>query len=147
MERHETHTFESEHAPAEALRRIAETAAQWDGEWQPASEGHGGRLGLPVTAGIKRGWLAGELEVEKSDSGSRLVFKVDRGELKAERASVSVLVIGGLGGLVTIVAPFFPVLWPLVPIGLLLGFSAWFMVVARLRSAGPVEFFAQAEGE
>lgn len=146
MKRSEEYRFETMHGPAEVLRRVGETAEQWVGEWQPAPGSEGGRLGLPVTAGLKRGWLAGELEVVEQGRGSRLLFKVDRGELRADRASVLVLSVGAAGGLVTIVAPFFPALWPLVPIGLLLGFSAWFMVVARLRTAGPAEFFAQVEG-
>lgn len=146
MERKESFRYESELSPDEFLSGVGVVAEQWDGEWEASGE-RGGRLGLPVTAGLRRGWLAGEFEVEARSGGSEVCFQVDRGEMKIDRGSVFVLLVGAFGGLVTMVAPFVPNLWALVPVGLLLGFSAWFMVVARLRSSGPVEFFAQVDDE
>ncbi|MEO1082840.1 MAG: hypothetical protein AAFY88_01220 [Acidobacteriota bacterium] len=145
MERQESYRFESALEPVELLEWVGRVADQWDGEWEPADGG--GRLGLPVTAGLKRGWLAGRLEVAPQPSGSAVRFEVDKGEMKSDRGSVMILLVGAFGGLVTVVAPFVPALWAMVPVGLLLGFSAWFMVVARLRSAGPAEFFAQVDDE
>ncbi|MEM8993240.1 MAG: hypothetical protein AAGF23_00480 [Acidobacteriota bacterium] len=145
MDRRESYRFESALGPAELLEWVGRVADQWDGEWEPADGG--GRLGLPVTAGLQRGWLAGRLEVVPAPGGSEVRFEVDKGEMKSDRGSVMILLVGAFGGLVTVVAPFVPALWALVPVGLLLGFSAWFMVVARLRSAGPAEFFAQVDDE
>ncbi|MEM1180910.1 MAG: hypothetical protein AAGM22_21375 [Acidobacteriota bacterium] len=145
MERQESYRFESVLRPEALLERVAEVAGQWDGEWEPSEDG--GRLGLPVTVGLQRGWLAGRVEVEEQSDGSAVRFEVDRGEVKADRGSVLILLVGAFGGLVMLLAPFIPALWALVPVALLLGFSAWFMVVARLRSAGPAEFFAQVDDE
>ena len=55
-------------------------------------------------------------------------------------ASFFVLLMGALGGLFLVVVPFFPALMPLIPAGILLSLAAWFLVVARVRTRGSVEF-------
>ncbi|MEM6793934.1 MAG: hypothetical protein AAF725_08110 [Acidobacteriota bacterium] len=131
--------------PAEVMLRLPAIAEAWNGQWQQESA-RSGRLGLPVTAGLRRGWIAGQLEAEeRPDDRSLVTFRIDAGEYLVDRASVTILVIAAFGALSTLVAPFFPRLLPLVPIGIFLALSAWLLIVARLRNSGPEEFFDQLE--
>ena len=146
----EEHRRRLELAPAVVLTRLPQLAEAWNGEWQSAGAepGTDGRLGLPITAGLRRGWVAGTVSVEPlGDDGasSHLVYRIDRGEIRTDGAAVFILALGALGGLTTVVAPFFPGLFTLVPVGIILGFCAWLMVVARLRNAGPAEFLDQLD--
>ncbi len=136
------HVIELPGRPRAVLGLVARTADDWGGTWQPRGE-TGGRLGLPVTAGLRRGWVAGELEVEAAAdaSGTRLRLRLDAGEYRVEQASVAVLVLAAAGALLPIFVPFYPALMRLVPLGLLLALGAWFFIVARLRNSGPEEFF------
>jgi len=94
-----------------------------------------------VIAGLRRGWVAGQLTVERAGDGSRLTYRVDQGEYKVQKSAAVILLVAALGAAVTIVAPLFPALLRLVPISIVLCLMAWFFVVARLRNSGPEEFF------
>ena len=134
------HTLELPEDPVTSLNMVAMAADAWGGMWQAEGRG-GGRLGLPVIAGLRRGWVAGQLTVERSGDGSLLTYRVDQGEYKVQKAAALILLVAGLGAGVTIVAPLFPALLNLVPISIVLCLIAWFFVVARLRNSGPEEFF------
>ncbi len=134
------HTLELPEDPVTSLNLVAMAAESWGGMWQAEGRG-GGRLGLPVIAGLRRGWVAGQLTVESSGDGSRLTYRVDQSEYKVQRSAALMLFVASLGAIVTIVAPVFPTLLRLVPISIVLCLLAWFFVVARLRNSGPEEFF------
>ncbi len=133
------HHVELDCEPEAAYARVAREAESWGGEWH--RDGAGGRLQLPVVAGLRYGWVAGRLWVESRDAaGSRLVFRVEESGYRVQTASAVVLVIAALGALTFIVAPFVPVLWPLVPLGFMLALGAWLFIVSHLRNSGPEEF-------
>ena len=135
-------------APERALAAVAAEAEVWGGEW----EGHatGGRLGLPALFGLRRGVVAGEIAVaprpagpglpESSEIRSEIAWHHLRSELHLHRPAVAILALAAAAGLGTLLWPFFPVLIRLVPAAILLSLSAWWLVVSRLRTAGPREF-------
>ncbi len=134
------HRLELPEDPVTSLNLVAMAADAWGGLWQAEGRG-GGRLGLPVMAGLRRGWVAGQLTVEPAGDGSRLVYLVDKSEYRVQKAATLTLLLATLGALVTMIAPFVPSLWKFVPVGLILCLAAWLFVVARLRNSGPEEFF------
>ena len=138
MNRHER---ELDLAVAAVAERLADLADAWAGEW--TAEGTGGRLALPVVFGLRRGELAGSVELTALDAGrSRLVWTIDRSDLAVDRASVAILVLALLPTLGSLLWPFFPALFALVPYSAVFGLLAWWLVVSRLRSQGPEEFLA-----
>jgi hypothetical protein len=144
------HQAELRGSPSHVLRLLERSAEEWGGAWQAGDEnnddprsvnGRVGRLGLPVAAGLRRGWLAGPVVLERLDGDrTRLRFRVESGEYFVDRGAVAILVVAGAGAVSTVLAPLIPRLWPFVPIGMVLGIAAWLMVIARLRNSGPEEF-------
>lgn len=131
--------------PAQALRRVAETAEAWDAGWSPEGVS-GGRLVLPVMAGLRRGWVGGVVSVDRQGQGTRISFLPEESSYRVDRPAFVTLLVAAVGALTTVLAPMVPRLWPLVPIGILLGLGAWLFIVARLRNSGPEEFFEEVEG-
>ncbi len=127
--------------PPETLRRVALAAEAWGGLWQPEGE-LSGRLGLPVTAGLRRGWVAGPLSIEPHPEGSRLELKVENSELRINLLSFCFLLLAAFGALSVVFTPFVPSLLPLMPFGIVLAVAAWFLIINQLRNSGPDEFFA-----
>ncbi len=142
-EAEQTHQLDLSEDPVTALNLVAMAADDWDGIWQAGNKG--GRLGLPVVAGLRRGWVAGELTAEPTESGSRLTLVVDKSDYKIQKPAAVTLLLAGLGALVTVIAPFAPSMLGLVPVGILMTFGAWFLVISRLRNSGPEEFFEDLE--
>ena len=140
------HSVELPEDPITSQNLVAMTADTWGGLWQAEGRG-GGRLGLPVEAGLRRGWVAGRLTVEPTDLGSRLTYNVDKSDYKVQKPAALILLIAAAGAMVTLIAPWIPALLGLVPLGLLLCLGAWFFVIARLRNSGPEEFFAELARE
>ena len=127
-------------APA-ALNLIARQAELWDADWQGIDR-TSGKLGLQVSAGLRRGWVEATVRTEPLGTGRcRMIFEPDHDEYRIDRGSVMILVASAFGCLVTVVAMFFPLLLPLVPVGILLAFGGYLVVIARLRNSGPEEFF------
>ncbi|MCP4659400.1 MAG: hypothetical protein GY856_28655 [bacterium] len=133
------HRIELSEDPAGCLRLVSRAAEDWGARWQ-VEGGDGGRLELPVVAGVHRGWLVGRVTVEGLAEGSRLTFRVEESIYGVQTTTVTVLVLAACGALATVVAPFVPSLLPLVPLGIMLSVGAWFFVIARLRNSGPEEF-------
>ncbi len=134
------HHFDLPEDPATSLDLVAAAAEDWGGMWQ--AEGRdGGRLGLPVVAGLRDGWVAGQLTVEPAGDGSRLTYLVDKSEYRVQKPAALMLFLASIGAIVTIAAPLFPALLGLVPLAVVLCLVAWFFVIARLRNSGPEEFF------
>lgn len=134
------HSVELDLPPGEALAAVAEAVEAWGGLWQGALDG--GRVELPVIAGIRRGRLAGHVAVESHGAGSRVVFTVEASEWSLQRPALAILLVGGAGGLVGMLWPFFPALTQLAPLAAFFAFVAWFLVVGRLRTSGPRELLA-----
>lgn len=135
----ERHELEIGAPPAEALAAVAAVAADWGAEWTPGD--NGGQLRLPVIAGLRRGLLTGRIEILSSgDDGSRLTLRAETTHWRVHGSAAAILVLGALGALPVILWPLKPELLALAPVGLVLMFLAWFMVISRLRTAGAVEF-------
>ena len=128
----------------ETLAAVAQAAEMWGAGWR--REGSGGRLALPVTAGLRHGRLDGRVRTEPaSGRGTRLVFRVETTRWHLHWRAVVILMIGAGGALTLTLWPFFPPLLDLAPIGVVVAFAAWFLVASRLRSAGPENFFELLE--
>lgn len=72
--------------------------------------------------------------------GSEVELLVEETEYHLHRPAVAVLVVGAAGALIGLLWPLYPPLLALAPMGALLTFVAWLLVVSRLRSSGPIEF-------
>jgi hypothetical protein len=127
-------------APEAAREAIAAAARDWGAEWTPTADG--GRLVLPVVFGLRRGEATGRIGVEPAPGGSRLVWTLEESRLAVHRSSVVVLSLAAVPALGALAWPFFPPLLALAPLAAVLGFLAWWLVVARLRSSGPEDFLA-----
>jgi hypothetical protein len=124
------------------LDALAAVAEDWGARWEPEENGEGGRLWLPVVAGLRRGIV--ELRVEAAPPGeaATLLLRTADGELHVHRQAVGILLLSAAGGVMAALWPFQPNLLPLAPVGLVLALSGWFLVVSRLRTSGPEEFAA-----
>jgi hypothetical protein len=130
--------------PAEAAEAIARAAEEWGGEWTATAEG--GRLALPVVFGLRRGAAVGRVEIVGLGSArARVTWTLEESHLEVHRGSVAVLSIAAVPALGALAWPFWPPLLALAPLAAVLGFLAWWLVVARLRSSGPEEFFSSLE--
>jgi len=122
-----------------ALAAVGETAEAWGADWQ--RDGRGGTLMLPVTAGIRRGWVRSRVTAEPAGGrASRLALAVEESHYHLHTAAVVILLISAAGALLTVVWPFVPELLPIAPLGAILALGGWFLVVSRLRNSGPEEF-------
>lgn len=129
----------------EALDAVEELAQEWGGEWDSRGPLEG-QLTLPVSAGLRRGWVRGIVTVEQASdaSASLLVLRLDESHYFVDRAAVFLLSLSAAGGLFTMIWPFFgydrPGLLALAPIAALLTLGGWFLVVSRLQQSGPDDF-------
>jgi hypothetical protein len=125
--------------PAATLAAVARAARGWGAEWQGGRDG--GRLALPVVLGLRRGLLVGRLSVVPTGAASsRLVWTLEESRLEVQSAAVAVLFFAAVPLVATVAWPFYPPLAKLLPVAMVLGFAAWWLVIARLRSSGPEEF-------
>lgn len=143
MESLRTHDVTLDRPPEAALEAVAEGADRWNGDWR--RDGSGGRLRLPVLAGLRRGWLEATVSVRREGEGSRLTLHVERSDLRLQGPAVLVLAIAAGGTAAVVLWPFFPELLPLAGIGLVLAVAAWFMILSRLQNSGPEEFLRFVE--
>ena len=87
------------------LAAVAAAAADWGAEWTPGVAG--GRLYLPVVAGLRRGVLGGQVEVRAGAGGAtRLTLVAETTHWRVHRSAAAVLVLGAAGALPVL-------LWPL----------------------------------
>ncbi|MEZ5330502.1 MAG: hypothetical protein R2991_00295 [Thermoanaerobaculia bacterium] len=126
--------------PREALAEAARALEEWGGLWHPGIDG--GRLELPVTAGLRRGVVTARLAAASERGGSRLDLEVESSRWEIHRSAVMVLLLGAAGALSVTLWPFFPALLSVAPVGGILAFVAWLLIVSRLRTSGPEEFLA-----
>lgn len=135
----EEHSIDLACEPPAALAAAAEAASDWGAELEPASA-EGRRFRLPVTAGLRRGWMSGRLSAEPLPGGSRLSMAVETSEYRVQAAPAVFLLLGATGGLVLILWPLYPRLLRLAPFAVVLALAAWFLVLSRLQVSGPREF-------
>ena len=124
----------------DALARAAEA---WGAEWSSdGARGAGGRLVLPVVFGLRRGVLVGRVDFAPAGDGARLAWQLEESHLELQRASVALLTLTILALLPALAWPFNPKLLALLPFALVMGLLAWWLVISRLETSGPEEFFA-----
>lgn len=138
METRPQHRVEIEENPETALRSVTTAAELWGADWQPGSSG--GLLLLPVVRGLWRGVERCRVGVVPTRNGSAIELTVEESWQQINRSAVVVLLLGGAGGLIVALWPFFPGLMPLLPVAAVLAIAAWLLVVARLRSSHPEDF-------
>jgi len=129
-----------------ALSSVRQVAEEWGAMWEP--EGSTGILRLPVSHGLRQSLLEGPLTVEADPerSGSTVRFRVEATRTRINWTASLLLLIGGAGGIVTMLWPFFPGLLPLAPAGIVLAIAAWLLVVSRLRTTEVEDFFDLVAG-
>jgi hypothetical protein len=124
--------------PEEAVSAVQRTAEDWGAEFE--RNGSGGRLRLPVLAGLRKGLVSGTVEVRPEAEGSRVVFWPEQSVYHVQTSAVMVLLVAVSGGILTVLWPFFPHLLSVAPFGAILALGGWFLVISRLRTSGPDEF-------
>lgn len=117
----------------------------WGGEWTAGNGG--GEVGLPVQAGLRFGRLRATARVQSASGGCEIVLAVHDEQWALDRSSVALLALAAVGGLATVLWPFFPPLGRLVPMGLVFGITAWLAILSRLRHHGPAELLAAVRDE
>lgn len=145
MDEPRKHEIDLGEPPDLVLAAVARAAEAWGAELE--REGPGGRLHLPFVAGLRRGLVSGPLSVEPIPTGSRVVFRAEESRHYVHTASVIVLLISCVGGLLTVVWPFYPKLLPVAPFGAILALGGWLLVISRLRTSGPDEFLDAVAAE
>ena len=140
-----SHAIEVPDSPQQALSSLARAAEMWGAELEP--QDRGGRLHLPVTAGLRRGLISGTVQVEPlGDGGSRVVFQPEERVDQIHTPAVVILLLAAAGALLAVLWPFYPRLLPVAPFGVILALGGWFLVVSRLRSSGPDDFLELVAG-
>lgn len=138
------HAYEVPLGRDEALAALAKTAEVWGADWR--RDGTGGRLVLPVTAGLRHGRLDGSISTEPNGSAAtRLLYRVEASDYHLHWRAVVILLFGAFGAISFTLWPYFPPLLAIAPIALVLAFAAWFLVASKLTTAGPEEFFGLVE--
>jgi hypothetical protein len=128
---------------AELPDAVARAAEAWGAEWSAdATSRDGGRLTLPVVFGLRRGVLVGRVDFTPDGEGAHLAWRLEESHLELQRASVAVLAFSVLALLPALAWPFRPQLLALLPFAAVMGLLAWWLVISRLESSGPEEFFA-----
>jgi hypothetical protein len=139
------HAVELALGPEEALGALARCADGWGAEF--TRDGDGGRLALPVTAGLRQGWVKGRVSVTGGGAGARLVLAVDEADYRLHPSAVGVLLLALAGGLAVVLWPFYPRLIVVAPLGAALALGAWLLVLSKLTTSGPEEFLAAVAAE
>lgn len=136
------------HTPAEpelALAAVAEAAEDWGGSWE--RQGTGGRLRLPVQAGLRHGVLdVAVATAGAAGGGTEASFTEEAAAWRVHRPAAGLLFVALVGSLACVLWPFFPALVPLAPMGLVLGVGAWLVVLSRLRHQGLAELVEDVQG-
>jgi len=132
------HRIDLPFGPEETLAAVSDAAELWGAEW--TRHGTGGRLRIPVTAGIRRGVVDARLSTEPADDGTRVVLFEEKTDYTLNASAFMLLLFGAAGGLVVALWPFWPPLLKLAPVAAVVALAAWLLVVSRLRTAGPEEF-------
>lgn len=136
----ERHVCEVTGSADVALEAVGEAAEIWGGKWNRL--GLAGRLELPVSAGLRYGMLAAEVAAHARDTQTQLELTVEEAAYRVHLPALSVIVFGAVGAITMILAPLFPGLLALVPVGFIIMICCWFLVLSRLEHKGPREFLS-----
>jgi hypothetical protein len=135
------HVLDLDHGPERALAAVAGAAEDWGADWR--SEIGGGRLALPILAGIRHGLVTGRVRIEpRPGGGARVRFQPEQTIYRVQTQAVAILLFAAGGALLTVLWPFYPDLLAAAPLGAVIALSGWFLVVSRLRTSGPDDFLA-----
>ena len=133
------HAIDLDLPPAGALSALRKAVEEWGAELLQ-EHGGGGQLHLPVLAGLRRGLISGPVEIRAAEGGSRVTFRPETSVYYVQTQAVMVLLLAVVGGLLTVVWPFFPKLLEVAPFGAVVALGGWFLVISRLRTSGPDDF-------
>lgn len=147
------HARELDASPEETLHSVALAAEAWGSQWHAgdvhAGDALNGKLILPVSAGVRRGWigyLVSAAPLDPSANRTRLELRPAEEHLIVDRATVVFLLTALAGALLFLVVPFVPRLMPLLPMGFVLTAAGWLVVAARLRNSGVEQFLDSLDG-
>lgn len=148
-----------------SLAAVEHAAELWGAVWRRS--GTGGRLELPVQAGLRQGVVTATVSTEvvsgtgagngagdgadraaDTDTGdsTTLVVRIESSDYHLQTGAVTILGIGGLGCLPLILWPLYPKLLALAPVSLILIVVAWLVVASRLQNSGVEEFLDMVAG-
>lgn len=122
----------------ETLEAVEHAAELWGARWQ--RHGTGGRLELPVHAGVRRGIISGRVWTEPAREGTSLVFREEASDYSLKHGAVAVLALGGLSAIALTLWPIFPPLLAAAPLALVFSIVAWLLIASRLQNAGVEDF-------
>ncbi len=154
-EHHAEHQLEVNSDTATVVAAAREVASDWGAWWEGEGQDEGGDLGdnsgrltIPILAGLRYGQASGQLSVEPARAGGmpagvRVRFTVEEESYTLQKISVAILLCAAFGCLIVLFWPFFPALASLIPLSLVLGLAAWFLVIAKLSNSGPPEFLQE----
>lgn len=145
MQHGDEHFLDLDAPPGTVLAALGRAAEGWGASW--TRSGSGGRLELPVLAGLRRGFLTAQVEVEPRDDGTHVVLRVEEVFLRVHRPAVVMLLVAALGGMVLMLWPFFPGLLVFAVPATAVGLGAWFLIVSRLQTSGPEHFLESVSAE
>lgn len=120
------------------LTAIEHAAELWGAHWNRL--GTGGRIELPVHAGVRRGVVSGRLWTEPERTGTTVIFRVESSVYSLKSGAVSILGVGGLGALALTLWPLYPPLLAVAPLALVFSVLAWLLIASRLQNAGVEDF-------
>ncbi|HVS63650.1 MAG TPA: hypothetical protein VMT85_09135 [Thermoanaerobaculia bacterium] len=125
----------------DAVDLVEELAGLWGGELERS--GSGGRLALPVSAGVRHGLLRADVSVRRlGGDGSRVDLHVRDETYRLHVSAVAVLLIGAAGGLFLILGPLVAGRRSieLLPPAFIVMLAAWFLVASRMRHRNASDF-------
>lgn len=126
----------------ETLDAVERAAELWGAQWH--RDGPGGRLELPVVAGVRRGLVTARIATDEvhdhEGNGTILSGRIEDSQYRLQTASVVILAVGGFGALALTLWPLYPPLLALAPPALIFTVVAWLVVASRLQNSGLEEF-------
>jgi hypothetical protein len=128
--------------PGEAQGAVCSAAHEWGAEFEPVAMG--GRLRLPVLHGLRRGLVSAAVAIEVQGEGSRVELQPEASEQALNTPAFCLVLVAGVGAVLTVLWPLYPPLLPFAPLGAVLAIAGWFQI-SRLAKRGPEDFLRQVE--
>ena len=127
---------------AGAQGAVCRAADEWGAEFEPL--GAGGNLRLPVLQGLQRGLISGAVAIAAEGDGARVSLLPAASEYALNTPAFCIVLVAGVGAVLTVLWPLFPRLLPFAPLGAVLAIAGWFQV-ARQQKRGPEDFLRRVE--